>query len=648
MLQLIRDRVHGIFSWAIIGFIILGLSSFILSEYLGSSVITYVAKVNDVEITDREFQYAYNQFITGVRQQKGAEAVSLFSESQMRPQLIDSLIRDELLRQYLNDAGFRISYKRIAAEIKRQAPELVGEDGKISQSMYSEVLKQQGTTEQQVELSIAAELKYQQYKQSIYSTAYVTNKDVDDYITLERQTRDMGYVSVPMASVISSITVSDEEIQQYYTDNSSRYMTNAKARLDYIEINRSDLISSIEISNDDLLNSYEINKGSYIVDDVAAGTKKANEIRARIVAGEDFSNLAEEFSSDSFSAKNGGALPPLMQGEYAKEFDDVVFSLNLGEISQPVITTQGIHIIKLDEIIEGDVAKRRVSHILLEIPKTVKPFDEVKNELLTEIRDQRADDLFYEKVNKLDRLSFDDQQSLQTAATELQLEIKTGPFITSKGGPQFWANSDVVKASFSNEVIREKLNSPVIRLSEDHVLVVRISDYQEAQLIPLADVQADIRKQITQTKAVNQTLIIAREIQANLSSGKSIQESIKGLSGVTWKDVGFIGREARFDKSAVTQAIPASIRNMLFTLAKPKSSATYFAAAIENGESVVIVLRSVRSPELVEITEAERLAAAQMLEQEQAGINDATLLTYLRAQAEIIIPQVAVEDDVAQ
>jgi peptidyl-prolyl cis-trans isomerase D len=636
MLQLIRDKAQGIIIWIIVGLVILALSSFILNSYLGSSVKNYVAKVNDQEISDREYQMAFNNYQQQLRQALGDNFGKFFNEKMMRQNVVSGLITNALMQQLTTDAGFRTSPQQIAKQIENNPA--FKEDGKFSDTRYQQTLARVGYSPARFEAEVAHSQAQKQFEDGLSDSAFVLKSDVDEYLRLSQQQRDVGYLLVKMAEIRKGVTISDADIKQYYDAHLSDFMTDEQVKVSYLELNMQDLAKSIKVDDAELKAYYKDHQASYTRDDFASAEKKIDELAARIKKGEDFAKLAKEYSQDPGSAIKGGDLGFFSRGMMVKPFEDAAFKLKVGEVSKPVRTQYGYHLIKLEAIRNQGKEERRVRHILIKPGKITKPYDEVKDQIKLAVQMKHAESIFYQDADKLDRLSYEYQDSLDPAAEQLGLKIQESPFFSRSGGPQIWHNPDVIKAAFSDDVLKGGLNSELIKLSDDHMLVLRLKEHKPAAQKPLTEVKQQIEERLKNDKASEQAAALADKLAKEIQAGSKPDKLASENSAVSWYDVGFIGRQAQYDADKNSKdKISAEIRKQVFLLAKPEAKPVVVSNKLADGDAAVIELRAVRdNPAMNDKAKQEEAIQRQML-QAEAEVQKRLVLEHKRANSKIDI-----------
>ena len=642
MLQLIRENAQGLIMWVIIILVILGLSGFVLSSYTASNIKNYVVKVNDTEITRNEFQRAFNSYQQRLQQSLGENYARFFNDAMMRETVLNGMIENELMAQLTHEAGFRASANQVYQHIQSN-PMFKDENGQFSKEKYNMVIQQYfGFSPEHYEAELAKGSAQDQLRSGIRDSAFSLKSDITELERLSSQQRDIGYLRVDRAKVASSVSVSDEEIAQYYEANKSAFMTEEQVQVAYLELNLKDIAKQQQVTDEEIKTFYQENlsrysqaeerKASHILiklsDQVNADAAKQKllEIKKSLAEGKSFADLAKEFSEDRGTALNGGSLDFISKGSSGNQpFEDALFKLKIGEVSEPVQSQFGFHLIKLDEIRPG---------------KT-KPLEEVKEKIRQELQNQRAERQFYTDADTLDKQAYEHQDSLEPAAEQLGLEIKLSPFFSRMGGPQIWHNKKVIETAFSHEIMKEGINSELIELADDHMIVLRLKDIKPAEQKSLDQVKEQVRSHLVQEKVKAAIAEKSNQLYDKLRNGANPQELAAADKTLEWVNVGYIDREAKkTDNKDEKAPLAADIRKAVFEMSKPTAGAPELHKMnTVSGDGIIIVLRSVRDNPEQSVKETELEAKQRQFSSVNGQIAERTVIDYLRANSKIDINQ---------
>src|SRR5690606_25691935 len=267
-------------------------------------------------------------------------------------------------------------------------------------------------------------LELRDLEEGVSRSSFVTPAEYRRYVELANQRREIAYALFPVEAFLERVEVGDDEVAAHYEEHADRYMTEEAVELEYVELRRGDIAEQIEVSEEELRAEYERQKERYRLDEERRASHilitpdsgesdedaraRAEELMRRINEGEDFAALAAEHSDDPGSASSGGDLGWISRGSLDSAFEEALYSMELGEVEGPVRTDFGWHIIRFDDVREGEE----------------RTFEEVRDELLAELRNARADDIYFERANQLGDLAFDEFDSLERVAEQLGLPLK--------------------------------------------------------------------------------------------------------------------------------------------------------------------------------------------------------------------------------
>ncbi|MCG8426834.1 MAG: SurA N-terminal domain-containing protein [Chromatiales bacterium] len=629
MLQSIRERAQGVVAWFIVVLITIPFALFGINEYLGGGSEPIVASVNDREITEREFENRYRDFRQRLRQRLGQSyRPELLDEAVLRQQVLDSMIRDELIIQASDKLGLRAG-NSLVQETIIEIPNFQI-DGRFNVEAYERGVRSQGLTPGGFEERVRSAVVSEQMAKAIGGSAFTTASEVETTIKLRLQQREISYLTIPVDSVKDQVAVSDAEIQSHYDANPTNFMAQEKAKVEYLELDIDNIAKTLTTDDESLLGYYEQHKDEYITpeqrqarhilfsiegdtDEVAA-KQAAEAALARIRTGEDFAAVAKELSQDPGSADLGGDLGYFESGIMDDAFDKAVFSMAEGEISEPIQSSFGYHIIEVTGI----------------RPEQGKSYEEAKIDIEKAYLRSEAERLFYEYAENLSNLAYEDPNSLQPAADALGIEIQQSDWITRDTRTGLFAAPKVINAVFSEEVLREGNNSEAIELSSEHVVVVRVTEHEESSLRPLDEVKEDITAILTREKSAELTKQKGEALLSTLKGGKSLSE-VAETEGFALEQPGMVKRDNR--------EVPAEIVRKAFQIARPASdAASYGDSQLLDGSFAVIAVLKVEDGKNDDLTElGGEQGVKQALERARADRYFQLLVDELRDNASIVI-----------
>ncbi|WP_296806783.1 SurA N-terminal domain-containing protein [Thiocapsa sp.] len=592
MLQAIRERAQGWLAWVIVGLISVPFALWGIQSYLGVGGEPVVATVNGVEITDRDLSRRAQQARLELRERLGAAYdPALFEEGRLRTEVLDDMIRQTLLLDVSNRIGMRVSDEEVRMQILSEPA--FQRDGRFDREAYERLLRLQGLSPAQFEEQLRQQLIGNQLLRAVVGSELTTSGELADYRRLASQTRELSYAVTQAADFRSDAPIGEEEIQSFYESNAARFQNPEMVKLDYLVLDVGELAKGAEIGDDELRRVYEEDRSRFgrpeqrsvrhllltvppDADEAAAQAVAAQlqGIRERILAGEAFDELARSESQDPGSASEGGSLGTIEQGIMDPLFDTVAFNLPEGELSEPVRTRFGYHLIEVTEV----------------VPAAVKSFDEVKEELRAEVSRQRAESLFYDLGERLANVAYESPDSLEPAADELGLPLQHSDWLGRDGGEGVFAHPRVIGAAFSDEVLVGRNNSDLIEPERDvlRAVVLRVADHRVAAVRPLDEVRDEIVEALRSERAREAALQAAESAADQLRQGVSWSEAMPSAAVET---PGPVARDR--------QSVPAPVRGLAFTLPAPADGAPSVGTTVlENGDVAVVEVTQIKDGEV--------------------------------------------------
>jgi peptidyl-prolyl cis-trans isomerase D len=548
MLTKIREKFTGWIAFAILALIGIPFLFFGVGNYnfLGS---TYAAKVDGSEIGIVTFEQAYRD------QLENNPALADLPEEfrlQVRRGVLESLIRERLLSLYLVDAGYQIDNAMVTRLIQ-QYPEFQV-DGKFDMDTYRSWLLARGLDPVQFEENQRAMLRGDQLRRAIAATAVVTPADYRRFLNLVAEQRRVVLAEFALDPVVDDIEVTDDMIQAFYDENETMFLTEEAADVEFIEVRRDAIAESIDVSEEALQQYYEDNQDRFLQDeqrqarhilvlsgdDADAAEAEANELLARIRAGESFEELAAEYSDDGATAADGGNLGVLTRSQLPDELGSAIFSMEPGTVDGPIRTDFGFHIVRLDNVIEQGPL----------------PLEQVRGELLAELREEDAEDRFRELENQLSDALFD-APDMQSIAEITGLEIQTANGFTRSGGEPIGSNQAAIDAVFDASVLYDGQISEIIELDANRSAIFKVTQHYDASRQPLDEVRAEIEDALRLREARTIVFNKSEQLLLDVNNGTDFIEAAEA-AGATVSGPMTVGRQdTNLDRDVVGQIFTA-------------------------------------------------------------------------------------------
>jgi peptidyl-prolyl cis-trans isomerase D len=626
MLQNIREGIQG--PWAI-GIVALIVVSFVFTGvggYISSNNSAAVAVVNGEEIPAGELDLAYQNERGRLESQFGEAINSLFaSESyvtQFRSDILDRLISDELLSQKAKELGLRVSDEQVKQAIL-ELPEFQVA-GVFNNDRYNNAIARAGYTPSDFAEYMRDQMTRQQLVRAVNGSNFSVSYQVQQALALQQQTRSAQSVEIDIAKYKDSVELSEEEINDYYNANLANFDTQEQVKLAYVTLAVSDLESKVDVNAEEIEEYYNTNIAAYssdeirrishimveLGDDEDASLAKAQALLVQLNAGEDFATVAQSSSEDIATAEEGGDLGEISRDDFTGAFGDAAFALSsVGQISDVVKSEEGFHIIKLTEF----------------TPQVVTGFAQVRDSIEAEIRTSKATDEFFALQQEMARLAFEEPDSLEAVADVTGRPIIETAFFQRNQLPAGVNYPAVEDAAFSLELIEDQVNSDLLELGNNLVMVTRVAEHKPQRTRALDEVITQIETALKEEKAQEQALIYAQTIQTALFD-QADTSTLLAEQSLEWVTNESLSRRA--------SELPLDMVEELFTLSPVQGQDTG-VVTMSNGNVGVVKLLSVQDAVVdpsVDTSDIEQRLASSKAQQSYENF-----IAALRANAEVEI-----------
>lgn len=617
MLQKIRDRTQGAIAKTIVGVIAVTFAVFGIDAFFTGGV-PEAATVNGEVITEPELAQSVElerRRLLG-EMQDGVDTSQL-DEARLRAPVLESLIQRRLMLQTAERSGLDVGEAMLNRVIVED--ENFQENGTFSQNRFRGLLASNGMSPAQFKQLLRQDILISQLMSGIDASEFVTEIELANAVRLTQQSLDARWLVVPVAVADDSIVVADADVAAYYERNRAQFRTEETVHVDYLELRLSDLFQPVP--EDELRMEYERRVAAFeggeerhaahimLADPGDAAREKLAALRARVLEGEDFAALARENSEDPGSAAQGGDLGFSRGDTFPAEFEAALKSLAPGEVSEPVKTASGWHLIKLLELRHQD-------------PPT---YAEMRPAIERDLQKAAAEPLFVERAEKLADLTFN-SDDLAEASRELGLEIHTSPALSSRGGAGIFSNARVIAAAFGDEVLREKQNSERIDIGDDHAIVLRLKSHEPVRDQTLAEVASEIRSRLREEVVRTQAQARAQTLLAALASGQGIEELAR-TNGLEWRAAPGYTRAA--------PQVPSELGSALFDTPRDDTGSGRGEVLTSTGQVLVFSFDNFREGELARLPAEQRSLLRRLLRQAQGIAMTGQYQQSLRASASV-------------
>ncbi len=590
-----------------------------------------VATFDGGKISQDEFAQALReQQEMLMRTQRGIDP-AMFDNPEVRFNILQQLIRERLLEKKASDLHFRVSnaqvFERIAADPRFR------EGDKFSLDHYKLLLAGAGIPEARYEEGIRKQVLSEAMIDPIARGGIVARTESEGFLTLLEQQRDVAVATIEAASFAKDVKIDDAAVKAFYDANQAAFRTPEEVKFEYLVLTPDALLPQVTVTPEEVKAQYANNVKQYTKEEErqaahiliavkpdaseeekAAAKKKAEDIYAQAKANPaKFADLARKYSEDPGSAAQGGDLGSNPRGTMVKAFEDAEFALKPGEISPPVKSEFGWHIIKLLGV----------------TPAQTRSFDEAKAQIEGDLKRQKVAQKVAAAADQFQNLVYEQADSLAGVAKALELKLATSEFVTRADAQRLaFGNAKFVQALFSPESVAGKRNTEAIEVAPNTLMAGRVVEYKPAAPRAFDDVKEEIRRQLARRAATEMAQKEGREKLALLAAGKSDQEA-----GVTF------GKPVTVMRNQQQPGFSPAALERVFQ-ADPSKLPLYAGAPSERGFSIYKVIKVT----LPSTADAAKLAAAssRIGELQSREIFDAYVAS-LNAKADVKVNQAGLE-----
>lgn len=622
MLEKMREGASGIFAKVVLGLVILSFVFAGVGSYINSGTDNPAVIVNGEEISDLAVERAYQNERSRMEAQLGDFFSQLASNpeylSNFRKQIVDRLVSEKLLDQFSADAGIRVSDEELKQAILEMPTFQLG--GRFDNERFQQILRQAGMQPHEFRDVMRGDLTRRQISDAILTSAFTLPTEAGKAVELEKQTRDARFIRFSSSLFSDGLNISEDERKDYYQSNILDFDTEEKVKVEYVELNVEDIIPTIELTDADIETYYQENLDSFSAkeerrvahiliefgDDEEAAKGQLEGLLDIARTGADFAALARDNSADTFSAENGGDLEWIERGQMDPAFEEAAYALeNTGDISDVVKTEFGFHIIKLTDFKAEQVPE----------------LADVKAEITTTLQRDLALEQFYDLQTRMSEVAFEMPDAVLDVAEAVEQEVQTSELFSRNGAPVALSNPAVLNQVFSEEAIEEKINSDLISLDSEHVIVVRVMEHEPRRTQSIDEVTEQINEALLQEKAVDAAVDWAKGLTTALSAGESVDDQLQARE-LEWELHEKVARRGG--------ALPSEISTALFKLSPELK---YEVVELVGGDVVLLELQQVNQLESLDDTEVD--STAQRLAMQRAGVSYQNMLDALKEKADI-------------
>ena len=628
-MQGFRDLLKGWFGKVLLTIFILPFALFgIQGLFQASGRDDAAITVDGIEITGAQIERSIEQQRQSLAQRMGKGAdPSLLTSALLRPGVEKSLIQKSLLQNAIVNEGLYIPQEAVSAYVRAMPMFIDEETNQFSQKKLERLLVQAGYSGKFFFQEISESMLIDQLRKGLGASAFVTSDELKSLVVLGEQKRDVATLTLSAKAYEDKIELTEEEIQASYKAKSSQYQSEEKVKVSYLNITTANFLSDDATPSEEAirerfdaevqaLTKKERRRASHILVEITdeqseeQALAKIKQAKTQLDAGEEFDAVAQEFSEDIATARTGGDLGFAGRDIYDPAFEESLFSMEKGQVSDIVRSEFGYHLIRLVAVESPDIPQYAAE----------------SKRIAEEISLDKASEELSLAVDELNRLAFESGDLLEISK-QFDVEVKTSDWIKKTGGIGLFTDRALAGAAFSESVLKDKNNSEVIETDSNGLIVLRLAEHESARTLTFDEVKDRVVTSLKREKAVEKAKLDAEAIVSAIEDGGSSND-IETQYSVKWKVSDAVGRQGReLDRAVVTK---------LFELPKPSADKKEVVSVqLGNGDWVVMLLSAVTEGEYKQ-SDAEAKQLGNAVSDRYGQSDFESYLATLKEQANIV------------
>ena len=580
-IKTIRDNLTGTFSKIIVGAIAVTFAMFFgWGTMFSNSDVNIIASVNGekIDLYDLDLEMARVQSILAQRFEDPDFTVE---EETLKSLALNSLITDALILDFLKQNQIEVldltAYKLLSKN------EIFQDNGQFSLVKVNTFARQNGFLPGKYIESISDDIAINYWRMGLGASSFITSKELNQNIKLANQTRDVTFTKINQAEIEGSIKLTDEEVLNFFEENSSFFQSEEKAKVNFIEISLKDLeekqlIDEVVIKKEyqaylDSFDSTSRRSASHLMLNISEERNKeealllAEEIKKKIEKGNDFQELVKEFSDDEGTKNSGGSLGVSDGNAFPEEFEIALENMEEEQVSNPILLETSIHLLKLTNIQtpipeEYESKKEGIKQSLVEEAANLEYIDSI----------ELAAELTYTADN------------LEALAAELNMQLKTKDFFSKGEAEGLFKEKSLLNSIFDDSSVKEGNISELIEINNQYGIVFELEGFQAKKTKDFQSVKEEAKSHLTNNLIREKMNLLERSMVGKMDGGASLEEVSKEneLKVESYKSVSR-------DSSLFTQNVLAEIFN------EPKSNIgrSYSSVSLTNGDTLIFRLDKV-------------------------------------------------------
>jgi peptidyl-prolyl cis-trans isomerase D len=486
-------------------FVLVGVDGF--SKINGGGAA--VASVAGTSISQAEWDHFHKVEVDRLRESMPTIDVKLLESPEARYSTLERMVREHVLVQASQDSFLTTTDARLARELQ-QNPTIASfrkPDGALDMERYKQFAASQGLSTDGFEARVRSDLSVRQVEAGVMQTAFAPKALSNVVFNAFFEKREVQIAKFASGDYAAKVALSDADIEAFYQSNQSLFQVPDSANIEYVVLDLDAVKKVISLNEADVKTYYEQNvsrfsgqeqrRASHILINAPKGMAAAERDKAKALATtlaaqarkvpQSFAELAKKNSQDPGSAPLGGDLEFFGRGAMVKPFEDAAFAMKKGEVSEVVESDFGYHIIQLTDI---------------KAPKQ-RSFEELRTGLEAELKAQQATKKYAELADVFINGVYEQSDALKPIAERLKLEVQTASGlhrVAAPGATGVLANPKILAAIFSADSIDKKRNTDAIEVAANQLVAARVTQYNAAKVLPLAEVRNNVRDRLLQSR----------------------------------------------------------------------------------------------------------------------------------------------------
>jgi peptidyl-prolyl cis-trans isomerase D len=605
-----------------------------VDSYMQSSGGAELATVGKTKITQQEFQQALREQGDRMRNSIGEQFdPATMDRPEVRMAVLENLINQRLLTVHAMESHIGVSNEQLAQAIA-SIPALQV-DGQFSVERFESIAAAQGMSKQGLEARLRQDMATRMAVLPVAEGTLVSRAGGNAFLAAALEEREISEMTFKPEAYLAKATLATDAAKNFYESNKVRFEVPEQIRFEYVVLSQAELEQKTQVSDAEVKAWYESHQDRYtqaeerrashilVLADkdakpevVKAAEDKANDLLAQVKKNpSDFAKLAKQNSQDPGSASAGGDVGVVARGAMVKPFEDSVFALKEGQISDLVRTDYGFHIIRLSSV----------------KPARIKPLADVKAEIVAELKSQAAAKKYAEAAEQFTNTVYEQADSLKPVIEQFGLQAQQSPWL-AKGRQVPGMNEKMQAALFSDDAIKNKRNTEAVEVAPNTLMAARVIEHKPAALLPLEQVQAQIETKLKRDEAAKLAAADAEARLAKLNAGDA--------SAATWSNSRSIAR-------AGAQGISGPALRAVFAVKADKLPA-YASASSLDGTTTLFRISKVKLFEAGDKDDAKAAALRQQYEQLATEADFTAWLASLRERYKVVVNQKALAAKAAE